>query len=162
MELVTCPNITDYNQFMGGVDVVDQHFVYYAIGRKGLKWWRRVFYRLMEMAIVNAYSINMLNNPGNVLRHKSFHLELTQALCSPLLAIQANLRGHRLTPGFSRLVGKHFPYWSTERGRCLVCARQVKANGKPRDTRVRTYCRKCNVHLCIGECFEAFHTRVKY
>ena len=56
---------------MGGVDVVDQHFVYYAIGRKGLKWWRRVFYRLMEMAIVNAYSIHKLNNPGNVLSHKS-------------------------------------------------------------------------------------------
>ena len=54
-ELVTCPSIIiDYNQHMGGVDVVDQHFVYYAIGRKGLKWWRRVFYRLMEMAIVNA------------------------------------------------------------------------------------------------------------
>ena len=162
-ELVTCPNITiDYNQYMGGVDVVDQHFVYYAIGRKGLKWWRRVFYRLMEMAIVNAYSIHKLNNPGNVLSHKSFRLELAQALCSPLLAIQADLRGRRPTPGFTRLVGKHFPYWTTERSRCLVCAKQLKVNGKPRDTRVRTHCRKCNVHLCVGECFEAFHTRVKY
>ena len=56
---------------MGGVDVVDQHFVYYANGCKGLKWWRCVFYRLMEMAIVNAYSIHKLNNPGNVLSHKS-------------------------------------------------------------------------------------------
>ena len=44
----------------------------------------------------------------------------------------------------------------------LSVAKQVKVNGKPRDTRVRTHCRKCNVHLCVGECFEAFHTRVKY
>ena len=47
--------INDYNCFMGGVNVVDQHLVYYAIGRKGLKWWRRVFYCLLERAIVNSY-----------------------------------------------------------------------------------------------------------
>ena len=38
-QLFFCPLL--YNCFMGGVDVVDQHLVYYAIGRKGLKWWRR-------------------------------------------------------------------------------------------------------------------------
>ena len=39
----------------------------------------------------------------------------------------------------------------------MVCSKQVKPNGKIRDTKVRTYRRKCNVHLCIGECFEAYH-----
>ena len=48
---------------MGGVDVVDQHFVYCAIGRRGVKWWTRVFYCLLEMAIVNAFSIYKMNNP---------------------------------------------------------------------------------------------------
>lgn len=62
--------INDYNCFMGGVDVVDQHLVYYAIGRKGLKWWRRVFYRLLEMAIVNSYAIYKLNGPENYLPTK--------------------------------------------------------------------------------------------
>jgi len=37
------------NDYMSGVDVVDQHLAYYAIGRKGLKWWRRVFYRLWDV-----------------------------------------------------------------------------------------------------------------
>jgi len=56
-EVVEIPEIiNDYNCFMSGVDVVDQHLVYYAIGRKGLKWWRRVFYHLLEMSTVNAYA----------------------------------------------------------------------------------------------------------
>ena len=63
-EAVLIPKIiNDYNNFMGGVDVVDQHFVYYAIGCRGVKWWRRVFYHLLEMAIVNAFSIYKMNNP---------------------------------------------------------------------------------------------------
>ena len=57
-EVVEKPEIIkDYNCFMGGVDVVDQHLVYCGIGRKGLKWWRCVFYHLLEMAIVNSYAI---------------------------------------------------------------------------------------------------------
>lgn len=41
---VSCPQIVaDYNQYMGGVDLADQAMCYYSIGRKTLKWWRRVF-----------------------------------------------------------------------------------------------------------------------
>ena len=62
---------------MSGIDVVHQHFVYYAIGRNGLKWTKRVFYRLLEMSIVDSYSIYKLNTPGKVVSHKSFCLELS-------------------------------------------------------------------------------------
>ena len=55
-ESLECPEIiNDCNRFMGGVDTADQYYVYYAVGCKGLKWWRRVFYHLLEMAIINAY-----------------------------------------------------------------------------------------------------------
>jgi len=63
-ETIQIPKIiNDYSNFMGGVDVVDQHLVYYAIGHRGVKWWRRIFYRLLEMAIVNAYTVYKINNP---------------------------------------------------------------------------------------------------
>ena len=158
--------INDYNCFMNGVDTVDQHLVYYAIGRKGLKWWRCVFYRLLEMAIVNSYAIYKLNGRDKLLTHKAFRLELACPLCEPLLLARADpssshipLRGRRPSEGLARLTGKHFIYRVEERGRCCVCAKQVKANGKSRDTKVRTVCRKCNVHLCIGECYELHHTK---
>jgi len=90
-EVVEIPEIiTDYNCYMSGVDVVDQHLVYYAIGRKGLKWWRRVFYCLLEMSIVNAYAIYKLNNPGTKMSHKKFRCQLAYSLCEPLLQSRAD------------------------------------------------------------------------
>lgn len=160
--------INDYNYFMRGVDVVDQHFVYYAIGRKGVKWWRRVFYHLMEMAIVNAYAVYKINNPESrdKITHKGFRLQLAHLLCQPFLSSKSDhddschsFRGRRPVKGNMRLSGKHFLYNSDKRGHCRVCAKQVKSNGKPKDTKIRTYCSKCNVHLCIGHCFETYHTK---
>ena len=101
---------------MGGFDVVDQHLVYYAIGCKGLKWWRRVFYRLLEMAIVNSYAIYRLKGPEKLLTHKAFHLKLAHSLCEPFLLARADhtssyipLHGCRPSEGLTRLSGKHFP-----------------------------------------------------
>ena len=124
-------------------------------------------YRLLEMAnIVNSYAIYKLNGPEKLLTHKAFRLELARSLCEPWLLARADptsshipLRGRRPSEGLARLSGKHFPYRVQERGRCRVCAKQVKPNGKSRDTKVRTACRKCNVHLCIGKCFEVYHTK---
>lgn len=137
-EAVLIPKIiNDYNNFMGGIDVVDQHFVYYAIGRRGVKWWRRarVFYRLLEMAIVNAFSIHKMNNPDiqNKITHKGFCLRLVHSLCEPLLSNRSDpedshhsFRGRKPTKGSTRLLGKHFLYSSDNRSRCHV--RMCKAN----------------------------------
>ena len=40
--------VTDYNQHMSGVDIADQLMVYYACGRRTLKWYKRVFWRMVE------------------------------------------------------------------------------------------------------------------
>ena len=41
VDSISCPQIIqDYNQFMGGVNIADQHMVYYSSGRKGMKYWR--------------------------------------------------------------------------------------------------------------------------
>ena len=168
LEAVLIPKIiNDYNKFMGGVDAVDQHFVYYAIGRRGVKWWRRVFYRLLEMSIVNAYAIHKINNIGTQ-KIISFRLQLAQSLCEEFLSSRGNsedschlIRGRKPVK-YTRLIGKHFLYSSQKREHCRVCAKQLKSNGKPKDTKIRTYCPKCNVHLCIGQCFEIYHTKGQY
>ena len=40
-----CPTtIIDYNQYMGGVDLMDQHLSYYSLTtRRTLKWWKKAF-----------------------------------------------------------------------------------------------------------------------
>ena len=55
-ETISKPKIvTDYNKFMSGVDIADQYMVYYACGRKSMKWYKRVFWRLVEHAILYAF-----------------------------------------------------------------------------------------------------------
>ena len=46
-----------YNQQMNGVDIADQHAVYYSFLRKTMKWWRKCFFLflIIETAMVNSY-----------------------------------------------------------------------------------------------------------
>ena len=79
----------DHNSFMGGVDLVDQIMCYYSLGCKSLKWWRRVFWRYQDHAIVNAYVLYSHNNASSldkIMTRKKFHLELARALSAPAIA----------------------------------------------------------------------------
>ena len=53
-----CPTmINDYNMYMGGVDLTDQHLSYYSVTtRKTLKWWKKCFWRLLDICIVDYIS----------------------------------------------------------------------------------------------------------
>ena len=42
---------------MNGVDIADQLGVYYSFQRKTRKWWRKVFFWLLEVTTVNSYII---------------------------------------------------------------------------------------------------------
>ena len=64
--------IFDYNKNMGGVDRMDQMLVYYAIGRKTIKWYKRIFWRLFDMTIVNAFVLYTLCHPERKITQKEF------------------------------------------------------------------------------------------
>ena len=49
--------IVDYNTYMLGVDKLDQMMSYYSFLHKTVKWWRKVFFWILEVATVNAYII---------------------------------------------------------------------------------------------------------
>ena len=51
---------------------------------------------------------------------------------------------------------RHSVFILQKRKRCRVCVRV----GKRRDTRYS--CKECNVALCIKECFNIYHSKVKY
>jgi hypothetical protein len=56
--------ICDYNENMGGVDLCDQLFSYYNIGKKSCKWTQRLIFRLIDMCIVNSLVAFTANNPA--------------------------------------------------------------------------------------------------
>ena len=50
------PKVVDeYNLSMNGVDKADQYTVYYSFIRKSRKWWRKLFFWMFEVTVVNSY-----------------------------------------------------------------------------------------------------------
>ena len=47
--------IIDYNTHMGGVDNHDQLLQYYQLTRKTMKWWKKLFFHIMNMCTANAF-----------------------------------------------------------------------------------------------------------
>lgn len=163
-----CPiMIAEYNNSMGGVDLTDQQLSYYSMTtRKTLKWWKKVFWRLVDICIVNSWIIFRTNFPDSpISSHKAFRLHLITELVQPLLELKASpscpaylktKKGRKTVSSETRLTGKHFSYKNPKRQRCIVCSYKKK------DQKTQNYCPKCKVHVCLGKCFELYHTQTNY
>ena len=70
-EEISKPHLVEqYNTYMGGVDKSDQLLSYYGFSHRTVKWWRRAFYHLLDVANVNAYILYAESNqPGTKLNH---------------------------------------------------------------------------------------------
>lgn len=100
---------------------------------------------------------------------KQLRIDLAYMLTQPLLdqwVMNPTTPGPgRPAANFDRLKGKHFATGAKKgqpRGRCKVCAKQKKANGKFKDTKTANRCDRCNVFLCLGGCFEAYHSKQNF
>ena len=97
--------ITDYNGNMGGVDLMDQLLVYYALGRKSMKLYKRIFWRIIDIAVVNAYILFSICHPTVNMEQKAFHLKLADALVEEHVNARADpdcdviTRGCRVSSG---------------------------------------------------------------
>ena len=114
--------ITDYNTHMGGVDHMDQMLTYYSAGRKTIKWYKRLFWRIVDMAIVNSFILYNLCHRDKPLTQKQFRLVIADALVQDFMNAKASPRTE---------VKKHFPI-SSIRGRCAVCGNKKNTRGKRR------------------------------
>lgn len=45
----------DYNHSKGGVDEIDKKYAIYSCSRKTRRWPQAIFYRLLDIAGVNAF-----------------------------------------------------------------------------------------------------------
>ena len=48
------------NQQMNGVDIADQHAVYYSFLRKTMKWWRKIFFFVFDYRDSNGEQLSSL------------------------------------------------------------------------------------------------------
>lgn len=159
--------ITDYNKHMLGVDKVDQLTTYYHFLHRSVKWWRKTFFWLVEVVVVNAYVIHIeraKERREKPLTHMRFRQSIISSLSEPqriscATAIRTRSSSHihleRLRPG------RHFLNKGTKRRDCVVCS-----DRSPEGTRHLTLfeCQTCSDHpaLCPSQCFEAYHTQRNY
>lgn len=153
---VTCPEaIIFYNNFMGGVDLGDQMITLYDINRKSGKWWKKVFYRLLQSAVYNSYILY-----SEVTKHKLPYIEYLISLAEQIIedgrskaVCKRSRKQGRISKRtkYCNNVGDHLPEDRGGRNRCVRCK-----NNKI-EKRTKIICRKCQVALCI-ECFTPYHT----
>lgn len=78
---IECPNVVKvYNQHMGGVDLLDAHVSRYKIRIKSRKWYLRLFYHFLDLAVINSWIMwRKLGNKKESLAQ--FKEELGLVLC---------------------------------------------------------------------------------
>ncbi|CAH1974762.1 unnamed protein product [Acanthoscelides obtectus] len=156
---VPCPTaIAFYNEIMGGVDLADQMSGVYNLDRKSCKWWKKVFYRLLMISVVNSWVIyNDLRRTQKKIPLLEFLFSLSEDLIEKgkkqtLVKLRRNSHGRpSKRTKVMKNVGDHLPVESAKRRRCARCAIQKK------ERRTTTICTMCNVGLC-KHCFALYHT----
>ena len=77
------------------MDRLDQRMSYYSFVRKSVRWWRKVFFWMMEVVVVNSYTLySMHTDARRKLSHKEFRRDLVMSLCEE----QHATRTHHPTP----------------------------------------------------------------
>ena len=73
--------IYNYNKFMGGVDRSDQLLKYYEVVRITKKYWKTIFYHLVDLSAVNAFILHKIVSTNPKITHFQFRENLVRSLC---------------------------------------------------------------------------------
>lgn len=169
MDVKQPKSINSYNRFMNGVDRSDQLLAKNNTLRKCMRWWKTLFFHLIDIAVVNSFILFQLyrteHSDVDELHRPSQYsvLEFREELIRQL----AGLDDYGAPPVFqppkkqvelSEFETVHLPRFSESKRNCKVCYAADKSVLK-----VVTYCSapQCNVFLhCTKDkdCFAIWHT----
>ena len=65
---------------MAGVDKADQYSAYFSFGRRRVKWWRKVMFWQMELALVSSFILYKATVDKPV-SHANYRRKFIAALC---------------------------------------------------------------------------------
>lgn len=137
-----------YREVMGGVDRADQMSGLYELDRKSTKWWKKIFYRLLMMSLVNSWVIySQLGRKQTPFI--DYLINVAENLIEEGKKTSKNQRRNR----YGRKNGPtstHLPVKGTLRRRCASCSQKRK------EKRTKIICQECQIPLCL-ECFAGHH-----
>ena len=146
---------------MLGCDLHDQYNKYYDNTRKSVKWWKKVFFWLIEVSVTNAFLLKKLNSSNQPpLTLLKFREELVVNLVPDADGSQMSKRGRPSSgPPEERLNGRFhtIEHRDNQSRDCKVCSNR-KA-GQRRETRF--FCGTCTDRPALhpNPCFNVYHTR---
>lgn len=131
----TC--IVDYNNYMGAVDQSDMVLSSIECVRKTDKWYKKVFFHLLDLAVLNSYQMYKTTTPDYVPIEK-FHLRLVKELIDKYHVPLPRTGGGRPRVeevGELRLTERHFPSYvpptekKTKTNKKMCCLRETWQQG---------------------------------
>jgi hypothetical protein len=159
--------IVEYTSRMGAVDRADHLCTSYNFARKSCKWWRKLFFWIIEVSVVNSF---ILFNASQIQRGqpKCSHLEYRKKLITELVGNVRNISkkaGRPSTRDKEERLNKqqHFPAIFDD-GKCKDCAVCSKRKIPGGRKQTAYYCKTCSRHPALhpNNCFEKYHTVVDY
>ena len=163
---VSKPAVIDlYNKHMGGVDLADQQRQYYSVGRSSYKWYRYLFWFLLEFSICNSFIVYNAYRTGQrqgKVRQLNFRVNLAKALIGGFsstasLGHSAKRRKIENLSVAPENMGKHFICKIEGRKKvCVYCKRVGRKTNGGRSVETTFQCLQCSVALC-RTCFHEYH-----
>lgn len=142
---INCPTIVrDYNQHMGYVDKSDMLKSTYQIDRKSKKFWHRIFWHFLDVAVTNDFIIYRTVNKAATL--KKIRIDLSKQLIGSEHCIKLATKKN----------ANHLPVYRDNKRRCVLC------RTKEESCKTRWYCDFCNLPFCLTatrNCFTEFHKK---
>lgn len=148
----------------GGIDRADKAITFYMVSHKSLKWWKKVFFYLLEICFCNSLIIWRALNPGRV-DAEQYRLKIVHGLLAGQRGVSYRRGRLPADPPMRLDVDGHYLQNNPKRradgrpksGDCAVCSDR---NKKRHETQYM--CKKCDRFLCPVPCFERFHTLVNF
>lgn len=151
--------IIKYNKSMGSVDKTDMLLSSIECVQKTIKWYKKVHFHLIDMALLNAYSYKQVTGKNPALA--DFQLELVREIIDKykskvktpkLYSMKIDELLHTQKMHFISEVS------TTERRkfyrRCVLCSKEKKR----KDTKY--FCKEYGVGLCAVPCFEIYDKKI--
>ena len=146
-----CPEVvTEYHTWMRGVDVFSQRESYSRIGHRARRWWPRLAWFLIDMAINNAYILYRQYMAGQeesdiaAQSPKGFRRALMQALVGTFTARKKRGRPS-LQPKLAADEVHHIPQLRAKDQVCTVCSKTMRRSQGKHKPRTREGCGTCGV-----------------
>ena len=158
---------------MSGVDNSNHMLEYYSFNRKEVKWWKKLYFHLISLALVNAHKLyKMLNERNN----RSMPLSnFWLAAIDDLIGRSSRALAEGVSPSPVQVSNQHFPERTEATAskrhaqlECIVCSKRRKLallEDPPRKISSKTTtarCDQCKVPLRVFDCFKAYHTKENY